>query len=354
MKQIEACRTRIAPLDQSLVPEIQRRLDSLTKPPGSLGRLEELALKVCLMTGKIPPDLSRKRVVVMAADHGVAAEGVSAYPPEVTPQMVYNFLRGGAAINVLARHAGADVRVVDVGVNHDFAGADGLVSRKVRRGTANMAAGPAMSREEARAAIEAGIEEAREAAADGVALLATGDMGIGNTTASSAVLSALTGEPPEKTTGSGTGIDAGARRNKAAVIERALSVNRPDPSDPIDVLAKVGGLEIGAIAGLILGAAAERIPVIIDGFISTAGALIAAGIEPAAVQYMIASHRSAEQGHQIMLGRLGLSPCLDLGLRLGEGTGAALAMGLVEASLRIMTEMDTFDRAGVSGRIDEA
>jgi nicotinate-nucleotide--dimethylbenzimidazole phosphoribosyltransferase len=313
-----------------------------------------MALQVCLMTGKIPPDFSRKRVVVMAADHGVAAEGVSAYPPEVTPQMVYNFLRGGAAINVLARHAGADVRVVDVGVNHDFAGADGLVSRKVRPGTANMAVGPAMSRGEARAAVEAGIEEAREAVSAGVTLLATGDMGIGNTTASSAVLSALTGEPPERTTGSGTGIDAGARRNKVAVIERALSVNRPDPSDPIDVLAKVGGLEIGAIAGLILGAAAERVPVVVDGFISTAGALIAASIEPAAAQYMIASHRSTERGHQIMLERLGLSPYLDLGLRLGEGTGAALTMGLVEASVRIMTEMDTFDRAGVSGRIPEA
>ncbi|MEK6813388.1 MAG: nicotinate-nucleotide--dimethylbenzimidazole phosphoribosyltransferase [Nitrospirota bacterium] len=354
MELIEVCRTRILPIDRSIEPDVRKRLDSLTKPPGSLGRLEEMALQVCLMTGKIPPDFSRKRVVVMAADHGVAAEGVSAYPPEVTPQMVYNFLRGGAAINVLARHAGADVRVVDVGVNHDFAGADGLVSRKVRPGTANMAVGPAMSRGEARAAVEAGIEEAREAVSAGVTLLATGDMGIGNTTASSAVLSALTGEPPERTTGSGTGIDAGARRNKVAVIERALSVNRPDPSDPIDVLAKVGGLEIGAIAGLILGAAAERVPVVVDGFISTAGALIAASIEPAAVGYMIASHRSTERGHQIMLERLGLSPYLDLGLRLGEGTGAALTMGIVEASVRIMTEMDTFDRAGVSGRIPEA
>ncbi|AFC33043.1 CobT [Paenibacillus mucilaginosus 3016] len=337
----------IGPLDERAAAEAARRLDELTKPPGSLGRLEAVAQQVAGIRGEALPELGRKAVVVMAADHGVCAEGVSAFPAEVTPQMVLNFLGGGAAVNVLSRQTGAEVVCVDIGVNamlsHPL-----LRSHKVRWGTANMAEGPAMTREEAVEAIRTGIEIARGLADEGFGLLATGEMGIGNTTASSALLSVLTGEEPAAVTGRGTGIDDARLRHKQEVIRRAIAVNRPDPNDPLDVLAKVGGLEIAGLAGVILGAASRRIPVVIDGFISSAAALIAARLAPLSRDFMIASHLSEERGHARLLQELGLAPMLQLDMRLGEGTGAVLAFPLVEASLKLMREMATFGSAGVS------
>ncbi|MCG7212804.1 nicotinate-nucleotide--dimethylbenzimidazole phosphoribosyltransferase [Paenibacillus mucilaginosus] len=337
----------IGPLDERATAEAARRLDELTKPPGSLGRLEAVAQQVAGIRGEALPELGRKAVVVMAADHGVCAEGVSAFPAEVTPQMVLNFLDGGAAVNVLSRQTGAEVVCVDIGVNamlsHPL-----LRSHKVRWGTANMAEGPAMTREEAVEAIRTGIEIARGLADEGFGLLATGEMGIGNTTASSALLSVLTGEEPAAVTGRGTGIDDARLRHKQEVIRRAIAVNRPDPNDPLDVLAKVGGLEIAGLAGVILGAASRRIPVVIDGFISSAAALIAARLAPLSRDFMIASHLSEERGHARLLQELGLAPMLQLDMRLGEGTGAVLAFPLVEASLKLMREMATFGSAGVS------
>jgi nicotinate-nucleotide--dimethylbenzimidazole phosphoribosyltransferase len=288
-------------------------------------------------------------VIAMAGDHGVALQGVSAYPREVTPQMVLNFLHGGAAINVLARHVGARVVVVDAGVAADLDSQPGLVIKKVAHGTADMTQGPAMSREQAVQAVEAGIEVVEEEIGRGASLVATGDMGIGNTTPSSAIVAAITGLPVARVTGRGTGIDDATLAHKVAVIEKALAVNRPDPADALDVLSKVGGFEIGAIAGVILGAAAHRVPVVIDGFISTAGALIAGGLAPLARDTMIAAHDSVEIGHRAMLDHLCLVPCLDFDLRLGEGTGAALVLGIVEAACKILDEMATFESAGVSG-----
>lgn len=340
----------IRPVDRDAEAGARRRLDSLTKPPGSLGRLEEIAARLAAITGSHMPGLGRKVIFTFAADHGVATEGVSAYPREVTRQMVVNFLRGGAAINVLAGHAGADVVIVDMGVDHDFQGADGLVNEKVVKGTANILEGPAMTRREAERCVEAGIRLADRYAREGCGIMGTGEMGIGNTTASSAIASVMTGRPAAEVTGRGTGISDGALKAKAGVVKRALAANRPDPADPLDVLSKVGGAEIGGIAGLCLGAAANRVPVVVDGFISTAGALIAAGLAPGAAEYMFSAHLSGEKGHAAMLERLGLEPLLDLGMRLGEGTGAALAMGVIEAGLRIYREMATFGEAGVSGQ----
>jgi nicotinate-nucleotide--dimethylbenzimidazole phosphoribosyltransferase len=341
-------RARIRPVETSLYDIAQKRLDSLTKPLGSLGRLEEFARRIVAITGETMPVLDRKVIFTFAGDHGVAADGVSAYPKEVTPQMVFNFLRGGAGINVLAKHAGAEVVVVDIGVDHDFGGVAGLVSRKVVRGTKNMRIGPAMTKGEAEQSIQVGIDLAREHAKRGCRIFGTGDMGIGNTTPSSAIASMLTGTPVKNVTGRGTGIDDAGLQRKIAVIEESIAVNRPDPKDPIDVLAKVGGAEIGGIAGLILGASAERIPVVVDGFISTAGAMIAYEIEPATVDYLFAAHFSVEQGQRAMLGKMGLVPILDFSLRLGEGTGAALAMQMIEAGVKIYGEMATFGEAGVS------
>ncbi len=338
---------RINPVDQSRADAIQKRLDNKTKPLGSLGRLEELAKRVCLITGKDEPDVSKKAVFVMAGDHGVADEGVSAYPKVVTAQMVYNFLNGGAGINVLARQMGVDVVVSDIGVEHDFEAADGLRIIKVARGTANMAKGPAMTREVAIRAIEAGIGLANEFAMKGYGIFATGDMGIANTTPSAAIATVFTGLPAEKVTGCGTGITEASYKNKVAVINRAIEVNRPDASDPLDVLAKVGGLEIAGIAGAVLGAAANGLPIVIDGFISTAGALVACELKPEVKEYIIAAHRSVEAGHIAVLERIGHRPLLDLDMRLGEGTGAVLAMGLVDSGLRILKEMATFEAAGV-------
>lgn len=348
MDELQRTLAGIDDIDPAAYEKAQGKLDNLTKPLGSLGRLEELARRYVAITGRENPRLDRKVIFTMAGDHGVTQEGVSAFPSEVTPQMVYNFLNGGAAISVLARHAGIDVIVVDMGVNHDFEEAQGLMICKIGHGTANMAQGPAMKREDALRAIKTGIDLVQGEIEKGLDIVGTGDMGIGNTTPSTAILSVFTGAPLEDITGRGTGIDDSGLEKKINVITRAIEVNSPDPADPVDVLAKVGGYEIGGIAGIVLGAAANRIPVVVDGFISGAGALIAARLEPRVKQYLIASHNSVEVGHRLLLEKLGLRPLLDLDLRLGEGTGAALAIQLVEASLKILTEMATFGEAGVS------
>ena len=350
MNLLQQTLSQIVPQDAAVREKAHARLAALTMPYWALGRLLDLAEDLAGITRSLRPAVARKAIFVMAGDHGVVAEGVSKYPQEVTPQMVANFVAGGAGINALARQVGASVVVVDMGVAAplDLLAASGkIISRRIGPGTGNMAAGPAMSREEAVASIEAGIDVARQAA-DRVDLFGTGDMGIGNTTPSSAIVAAFSGRPVSEVTGHGTGIDAGQFSHKVSVIERSLAVNRPDRADGLDVLAKVGGFEIGGIAGLILGAAALKKPVVVDGFISTAGALIAHALCPAAAEYMIAAHRSVEQGHRIALDVLGKQPLIDLDLRLGEGTGAALAMNFVEASFRILTEVATFDEASVS------
>ena len=348
MEEIRELCAGIKGLDATLLDQAQARLDRLTKPAGSLGRLEELARQAVGVTGRIDPRVRPQLIVTFVADHGVVAEGVSAYPQEVTSQMVLNILAGGAAVNVLARHIGAEVWVVDVGVAHDFGQIPGLIDRKIAPGTANLAQGPAMDRTQAAEAIRVGYELARSAVRKGFKALATGEMGIGNTTPASALAALYTSRPVAEVTGRGTGLDEEGLERKKAVIERALALNQPDPDDPLDVLAKVGGLEIGAICGLCLGAATARVPVVIDGFISTAGALLAAKLCPVAVGYMIAAHKSVEIGHAAMLEEMGLAPLVDLDLRLGEGTGAALGLSLLEAAVKIINEMATFDSAGVS------
>jgi nicotinate-nucleotide--dimethylbenzimidazole phosphoribosyltransferase len=336
--------------DACVAEETQRRLDRLTKPVGSLGRLEELAVQYCSITGERKPAVPRGMVFTFAADHGVVDEGVSAYPRSVTAQMVLNFLRGGAAVNVLARHAGVEIRVVDIGVAHDFGAVAGLIDRKLMMGTRNMLHAPVMDRTTAERALLTGIELAGDAVCQGVGLIGTGEMGIGNTTASAAIVAVMTGEAAETVTGMGTGIDELGRARKIAVIDQALALHRPNPQDAVDVLSKVGGLEIAALAGLILGSAAARVPVVLDGFIAGAAALIAVGLQPRCRQYMIASHRSVERGHRVVLNSLQLKPLFDLDLRLGEGTGACFGIGLVQAAIKVMTEMATFDEAGVSER----
>jgi nicotinate-nucleotide--dimethylbenzimidazole phosphoribosyltransferase len=347
---------RIAPVKAEFEEMAQQRLDSLTKPQGSLGRLEEFARRVVAIAEDPLPLIERKVIFTFAGDHGVAAEGVSAYPKEVTPQMVINFFRGGAGINVLAKHARAEVAVVDIGVDFDFKNPDtqhaaAFLAKKVVRGTGNMRKGPAMTRREAEECVEVGIGLADEYSEKGYGIFGTGDMGIANTTPSAAIAAVLTGRPVSEVTGRGTGITGSALQHKIRVIEDSITLNRPDARDPIDVLSKIGGAEIGGIAGLILGAAANRVPVVIDGFISTAGALIAHRFEPAVKDYMFAAHNSAEGGHKVMLEKIGLRPVLDLGMRLGEGTGAALAMLMIEAGLKIYREMATFGDAGVSEKI---
>jgi nicotinate-nucleotide--dimethylbenzimidazole phosphoribosyltransferase len=340
---------RILPLDADAMRAAEARQVQLTKPPKALGRLETMSIQLAGIQGRPVPVIEHKAVAVMAADHGVVAEGVSAYPAEVTPAMVLNFAAGGAAINVLSRHVGARVAVTDVGVNADLSGAPGVRHKKVRMGTANMAQGPAMTRAEAVQAIEVGIELVQEELGKGLDIIATGEMGIGNTTAASAVIAALTGEPVARVTGRGTGITTEALPAKIAVIEKALAANRPDASDPLDVLAKVGGLEIAAMAGVFLGGAANRVPVVMDGFISAAAALVAVRLCHECVDYILPSHVSIEVGHQIVFNELGLTPLFDLQMRLGEGTGAALSMSIIEAAARILGEMATFESAGVSG-----
>ena len=348
MRQSSLLDVEIGALDDELMQRAQARLDRLTKPLGSLGRLETLAKQLVGITRRMPLVVQQKLIITMAADHGVVAEGVSAYPQVVTKEMVANFLRGGAGINVLARHVGARIVVVDMGVAATLPPHPHLVDRHIAPGTQNCSRGPAMSREQAVRAVQVGYELVAQEIERGADVVGTGDMGIGNTTASSAIAAAITGRPVALVTGRGTGIDDAAHRRKIEVIQRALDVNRPDPTDALDVLAKVGGFEIAGLAGVILGAAQARRPILIDGFISGAAALIAAGFQPRARDYLIASHRSQEPGHRIMLEHLGIQPVLDLDLRLGEGTGAALAMPIVEAACKIFNEMATFEEAGVS------
>lgn len=348
MKLLNSTLNNIEPIDKKWISLAQKRLDNLTKPRGSLGRLEEFARSLVAITESLNPLVDKKVIFVFAGDHGVAEEGVSAYPKEVTRQMVFNFLKGGAGINVLARYVGAEIVVIDIGVDYDFGDLSGLISKKVIKGTRNIRKGPAMTREETIRCIETGIELAIEYSQKGYKLFGTGDMGIANTTPSSAIAAVLTGKPVSEVTGRGTGIDDDGLMKKINVIEEAISINDPVYSDPIDVLSKLGGAEIGGIAGLIIGAAAKRIPIVIDGFISTAGALIAYCLEPKVRDYMFAAHNSMEIGHRFMLERIGLLPILDLNLRLGEGTGAALAMLMIEAGLKIYKEMATFDEAGIA------
>nr|QNO56226.1 nicotinate-nucleotide--dimethylbenzimidazole phosphoribosyltransferase [Methanosarcinales archaeon ANME-1 ERB7] len=338
---------KIGALDERAISAARARQDILTKPAGSLGTLEDISTKVAGITGNAMPKMKNKVIITMAGDHGVTDDGVSAYPKEVTAQMVYNFLNDGAAINVLARHAGARVVIVDMGVAVDFTH-ERLVSKKIAYGTANMAKGPAMSYEDAVRSIEAGIEVFELEAKKGVDIVGVGDMGIGNTTPSSAIVAVITGYEVEKVTGRGTGIDDAGLEKKKAVIEEAIRVNKPNNKDAIDVLAKVGGFEIGGMAGVILAAASHRVPVVIDGFISGTAALVAYGIAPAVKDYMIAAHRSVERGHSVTLDYIGLKPLLDLDMRLGEGTGAALGISIVDAACKILGEMATFEDAGVS------
>ena len=338
----------IKPLDGSAMAAAQSRQNSLTKPHGSLGRLEELSIQIAGIRSEAMPKLEHKAIITMAADHGVVAEGVSLYPQEVTRQMVLNFLQGGAAINILASHIGARVIVVDMGVIGGFQPLPGLLCKMIDFGTKNMAREPAMTRQQAIDALEAGIEVVQEELSKGLDIVGTGDMGIGNTTAGSTIFAAISGQPVAKVTGRGTGIDNEQLAHKVRVIERALSTNQPNPKDPIDLLAKVGGFEIGGLAGVILAGAAQRIPVAIDGFASGAAALIATSLSPQAKDYLIAAHVSAEAGHKLILDFLGLKPLLNLNMRLGEGTGAALGIFLAEAAVRILGQMATFAEAGVS------
>ncbi|MHB8958177.1 MAG: nicotinate-nucleotide--dimethylbenzimidazole phosphoribosyltransferase [Candidatus Limnocylindrales bacterium] len=340
---------RVPEPDQLAAAAARERQASLTKPAGSLGRLEALSIQIAATTGQPRPRLASKAVVVMAADHGVVREGVSAFPADVTPQMVANFLRGGAAINALARVAGARVVVVDMGVAGPLPARPDLVSRRVADGTRNMAEGPAMTCAEAERCLAAGIEIADSLVDEGVEAIAVGDMGIGNTTASSALTAVVTGAEPRAVTGRGTGVDDEGLERKIHAIERALAVNTPDPSDGIGCLAAVGGFEIGGLAGVVLGAAARRVPVLLDGFVAGAAALVAATICPAVRPHLIAAHCSVERGHRVALAWLGLEPLLDLGLRLVEGTGAVLAMPILDAALAALDEMATFEEAAVSG-----
>jgi len=338
----------IKPLDEEAMAKARVRQDTLTKPQGSLGRLEELSIQLAGIQGKPIPQIKHKAIVTMAGDHGVVAEKIGNWPQEVTTQMVYNFLRGGAGINVIARQVGARVTVVDMGVATELKPVPQLLSRKVGFGTQNMALGSAMTAEQAVKAIKTGIELVVTEAAKGLDIVGTGDMGIGNTTASAAICAVITGKPVAEVTGRGTGLNDEQLAHKIEVINQALAVNRPDPTQPLDVLAKVGGFEIGGLAGVMLGAAANHIPVVIDGFISGAAALIATALSPALKDYLIAAHLSAEPGHRLLLEYLGLRPLLNLDMRLGEGTGAALGIFLAETAARILAEMATFTEAGVS------
>jgi nicotinate-nucleotide--dimethylbenzimidazole phosphoribosyltransferase len=341
----------IPPLDKEAIAVAEARQAVLTKPAGALGRLEALSVRLAGMTGHGTPHIGegRKALVICAGDHGVAAQGVSAYPQAVTVQMVANFLAGGAAANVLARQMNTRVVVVDAGVAGEVPAHEMLVAGKIAPGTQDISVGPAMTRGQANAALQLGLDVAQTQIALGLDLLAAGEMGIANTTPASALISAFTGRPPAETVGRGTGIDDAGLAHKIEVVARALQANQPlDPLDGVGVLAALGGFEIGALAGLMLGAAAARVPVVIDGLISTSAALVAQALRPNVVDYLIAGHRSAEQGHVLALDKLGLHPLLDLGMRLGEGTGALLAFPILEAAARTLAEMATFNDAGVS------
>lgn len=359
MKKINATLKKISGLDCRLMEKTQKRLDNLTKPQGSLGRLEELAKLIVGITGKENPEFKNKVIFTLASDHGVTYEGVSPFPKEVTAQMVYNFINGGAGINVLASHVGARVIVADMGVagkleiKKSSLKAEKIRSfkdKKINYGTRNMAKGPSMSREEAIRSIESGIELLEDELKKGVDIIGTGEMGIGNTTASSAITSIFTKQPVELVVGRGAGLDDKGLENKITVIKKVLAVNKPDVKDAMDVLAKIGGFEIGGLTGVILACGANKIPVVIDGFISGAAALVAYHLEPKIKDYMIASHVSVEKGHRVILEHIGLKPLFDLNLRLGEGTGAALGINIAEAAVKILTQMATFKQANVSER----
>lgn len=342
----------IQPSDLSFYQEAQHQLDQLTKPLGSLGQLEEIVKRIAAATRTLHPDIDKKAIIVMAADHGVASSGVSAYPPEVTVQMVQNFLDGGAAINVLCRWANAEFVIVDMGVREDIIH-DRLLVKKVRNGTANFTEQPAMTKDEAVSSIVAGYSVAAGLLDKGYRFLGTGEMGIGNTTASSAIVSALLQVDPIHVTGRGTGLTDEALHRKVEVIREALQQYQLDQNDPLDVLAKVGGLEIAGLVGCYLAAAKYQAPIVIDGFISATAALVTKKLAPAASDYMIASHASEERGHQVVLKELGLHPILDMQMRLGEGTGAAMVFPLVDAGFRLLHEMATFAEAGVSEKSNE-
>jgi nicotinate-nucleotide--dimethylbenzimidazole phosphoribosyltransferase len=341
---------QIPPLDEATIELARARQAILTKPRGALGRLEELSIRLAGMRGTLGPDFAHKAVVVCAGDHGVAAQAVSAYPQDVTAQMVLNFLAGGAAVNALARQMGARVLVVDAGVAADLPDHPALIAGKVARGTSDISLGPAMTSDQANQSLDLGLRVADELARDGLDLLAVGEMGIANTTPASVLLCALTGVNPAEAVGRGAGLDEAGLARKIEVVQRALEVNPlPDPADGLAALAALGGFEIGAMAGLMIGGAMARAPVVVDGLISAAAAMLAVRIAPRARDFLIAGHRSAEPGHDAMLADLGLEPLLDLRMRLGEGTGALLAFPIVEAAARTLAEMATFDEAGVSG-----
>lgn len=334
--------------DETAYQAALERLREQARPAGSLGILEGVGARLAGIFGNIDVRLDRKVVVTCAGDHGICKEGVSLFPSEVTPQMVYNFVKGGASINVLAHHAGAEVKVADLGVAWDFETDLPILHKKVRKGTSNFTEGPAMTREEAVRSVEAGIEIVREILEEGpVHLFGTGDMGIGNTTPSTAIIAAFSGLPVKQLTGRGTGVDDDGLKRKVAAIEKGLLVNQPDPRDALDVLSKVGGFEIGGLAGLVIGAAGCGIPIVCDGFISTAGALVACELAPRARAFLFSSHNSVEIGHRYMLDRMELEPLLDLRFRLGEGTGAAVAMELIDASTRILADIKTFEEVAI-------
>lgn len=339
----------ITPVNKEIIPQTQALLDNLTKPPGSLGKLEELVKKIASVTNVAKPTKMKKTIINMAGDHGVVAEGVSAFPQEVTPQMVINFVKGGAAINVLSRQAGANLVFVDIGVAADLPILPEIINRKIAYGTANMCEGPAMTIEQAVKALETGIEIACDCIKEGTQLIGVGEMGIGNTTPSTAIIAAYSGKAIEELTGRGTGIDDKRLQIKIDAIKRALHKNKPDISNALDVLSKVGGYEIAGLAGVMIGSASKKVPIIIDGFISGAAAVIAVKLNPLIHEYLIASHLSSEPGHKAILEFLDLEPMIAMDMRLGEGTGAALAMMLVDAGMNVLSEMATFAEAGVSG-----
>ena len=352
---------RLGPPDADARAEAAAIFDALTKPPGSLGRLEWLAIELAGITARPRPTLARRAIVIAAADHGVTRQGVSAYPSDVTAQMVANFLAGGAAINALAGAVDAALTIVDIGVAGAIPEVPAIAGRpvelvraRIRAGTDDMAERAAMSRDEAMRSIGVGLDVARLLRAGGVELLGVGEMGIGNTTAASAITAAMTGIDPERVTGRGTGIDDDTRAQKVEVVRRAIARHQPDPADPVGLLAAIGGLEIGALVGVILGAVAARVPVILDGFITASAALLAVALAPSVGARLVAGHRSVEPGHAVVLERLGLHPLLELDLRLGEGTGAALAMSLVDASVAVRDGMATFSSAAISGPVERA
>jgi len=347
MELLQKTLAEIQGVNNDMAQKARRHVDNLAKPMGSMGKLEDLYVQLAAIRGELHPTVSKKGIVVFSGDHGIVEEGVATGLQSVTLAQTLNFVRGLTGVCALAKQAGADVIPVDVGIAVDF-NEPGVRDEKIRYGTANFTKGPAMSREEAVRSLEAGIRVSRELIDQGYDILGTGEMGIGNTTPSSAILSVFSGKSPEEVTGIGANLPEALLPHKAAVIQKGIAVNRPDPLDPIDVLAKVGGLEIGGMAGVMLGCAAARRPVIVDGFISTVSALIAVRLKPEVKDYLIASHKSLEKAACMASELLGAKPCLDLDMRLGEGTGAALMFGILEAAVMMGKEMATFEGAGIA------